>query len=56
MNKFIDKLDDVHRTLNWLIDGMGIHGLKLSDLSIIDWNWVCINYNLENKNDNIVHS
>ena len=41
-----EKLDDLQKTFNWLISGLGIHGLKISDAHIIDWKWVCENYNV----------
>ena len=46
--KEIDKqLNDLQKTLHWLIDGLGVHGLKISDVSIVDWEWICENYNIE---------
>jgi len=32
--------------LLWLIDGVGKHGLKISDASKISWDWIVENYNV----------
>jgi hypothetical protein len=51
-----DKLEDFRKTMKWLIAGMGVHGLKLSDIHTIDWEWVCENYNVSNyscKHNNV---
>ncbi len=41
------ELDDLQKTLNWVIDGLGKTGLKISDVSIINWKWIKDNYNVE---------
>lgn len=32
--------------LLWLIEGIGRHGLKISDASKIKWDWIVENYNV----------
>jgi hypothetical protein len=50
------ELEGFRKTMKWLIAGLGVHGLKLSDVHTIDWQWVCENYNVEDyicKHNNV---
>lgn len=44
---FETQLIDLEKTLNWLIDGYGKHGLKISDVHYINWAWIVENYNVD---------
>lgn len=52
MDEVNEKLDDLKMTMGWLIKGIGIHGLKISDIKYIDWDWVCENYNVDDPHMN----
>jgi hypothetical protein len=41
------KIKDLQLTMTWLIKGAGRHGLKVSDVKHIDWNWIKNNYNVD---------
>ncbi len=41
------KFVDLQKTLNWVINGLGLHGLKISDVSRINWSWIVENYNVD---------
>jgi len=41
------QIEDNRKLFSWLITGLGIHGLKISDAKYINWGWVIENYNIE---------
>ena len=41
------EVENSRKKLKWLISGIGIHGLKLSDNSHLTWDWITENYNIE---------
>jgi hypothetical protein len=49
ISKHIEDLENLRKTMNWLISGLGRHGLQISDVKHINWQWVCENYNVENN-------
>ena len=55
MEKIYDKLEERKRVLKWLISGLGIHGLKISDAKYITWGWVIKNYNIPENQFNCKH-
>lgn len=45
----LDYLEDKRRAIKWLIQGLGIHGLKISDLRHKNFTteWIIIHYNAD---------
>jgi len=40
------QLDDLKKTMTWLINGYGQHGLSIKNSSV-NWDWICENYNVD---------
>ena len=49
LTKIEEQLEERMKVLNWVINGMGIHGFKISDTKILHWGWITKNYNVYNK-------
>lgn len=46
VDNIIEKLEERKRVLNWVIGGLGIHGFKIEDSSKLTWDYITINYNV----------
>jgi hypothetical protein len=42
-----EQLEEFRKVLNWVIGGLGIHGFKIKDASILTWDYITTNYNVD---------
>jgi hypothetical protein len=46
MEKHLLELDERLKVLHWVINGLGLTGLKISDSRNMTWDWITIHYNV----------
>ena len=46
VDKIQERLEEYGRVLNWVIGGSTIHGFKLKDASRLTWDYITINFNV----------
>lgn len=46
MEKHLLELDERLKVLHWVIDGLGMTGLKIKDSRNMTWDWITIHYNV----------
>ena len=47
IDKIQAKLEERRKVLNWVIGGLGIHGFKIKDASMLTWDYITTYYNIE---------